>query len=110
MPMPEGKIATYIGFARRARRVKVGVNAISTVKGRIPLMLVCHTASKNTLSDAVSLAKKHGSKLVMTKVTTVEDFFDKENARLAAILDDNLAKAILDNLTEEYEIIGGNAV
>lgn len=43
MAMPSGKIATYIGFARRARKVKVGVNAISTVKGRIPLMLVCAT-------------------------------------------------------------------
>lgn len=107
MPMPNGKIATYIGFARRARKVKVGVNAISTVKGRIPLMLVCATASENTLSDAKSLAKKHGAKLVMTKSITVEDFFDKENARLAAILDDSLAKAILENLTEEYQIIGG---
>ena len=107
MPMPNGKIATYIGFARRARKVKVGVNAISTVKGRIPLMIVCATASENTLSDAKSLAKKHGAKLVMTKSITVEDFFDKENARLAAILDDSLAKAILENLTEEYQIIGG---
>ena len=107
MAMPSGKIATYIGFARRARKVKVGVNAISTVKGRIPLMLVCATASENTLSDAKSLAKKHGATLVMTKTITVEDFFDNENARLAAILDENLSEAILKNLTEEYEIIGG---
>ena len=70
-------------------------------------MLVCATASKNTLSDAMSLAKKHGATLVMTKTITVEDFFDKENARLAAILDENLSEAILKNLTEEYEIIGG---
>ena len=107
MSMPSGKIATYIGFARRARKVKVGVNAISTVKGQIPLMLVCATASENTLNEAISLAKKHGAKLVLTKQITVADFFGKENARLAAILDKNLSNAILENLTEEYEIIGG---
>lgn len=101
------KIYTYIGFAVKAGKVRLGVNAIGTIKNTIPLMLLCDTASENTKKDAVKLAKKYGSKIVVSKEDKLEDLFYKENCKLAAVLDESLAKAILDNLNEKFVQFGG---
>ena len=62
--MPE-KIVSYIGFAIRARKVKLGVNAANSAKvGTIKLLVLCSTAAKNTVKEAVSLSKKHGAKIL----------------------------------------------
>lgn len=101
------KIYSYIGFAVKAGKVRLGVNAISTLKGSIPLLLLCSTASDNTKKDALKLAKKYGSVVVISKVDKLEDVFSKENCKLAAILDSSLAAAIIDNLNEKFAQFGG---
>ena len=37
----------------------------------------------------------------------IEDIFYKENCKLAAVLDQSLATAILDSLNENFEQFGG---
>lgn len=101
--MPD-KILSYIGFALRARKVKKGVNACSTLKGKVPLFILCNSASQNTKKDAISLAKKHGSKIVVS-INKVENIVGKENCKLIAITDGELAKAILNNLNEHFVIL-----
>ncbi len=101
------KIYSYIGFAVKAGKVRLGVNAISTLKGGIPLLLLCGTASDNTKKDALKLAKKYGSVVVVSKEDKLEDVFSKENCKLAAILDASLASAIIDNLNEKFAQFGG---
>ena len=103
--MPE-KIISYIGFAIRARKVKLGVNAAGTAKqGMIKLIVLCHTASENTVKEAISIAKKHHAKIVLSKTYSVEDIVYKQNCKLVAILDKGLAKAISDNLNEHFVIL-----
>ena len=103
--MPE-KIISYIGFAIRARKVKLGVNAAQTAKqGMIKLIVLCHTASENTVKETISLAKKHHSKIVVSKTHLVEDIVCKSNCKLIALLDKGLAKAVLDNLNENFVIL-----
>lgn len=101
--MPD-KIISYIGFAIRARKIKMGVNACNTIKGGVGLFVLCHTAQKNTVKEAISLAKKHGVKIVLSKTYLLEDVVHKENCKLVAILDRQLSKAILNNLNEHFVI------
>lgn len=101
------KVFTYIGFSVKAGKVRLGVNAISTLKGKISLLLLCDTASRNTKNDALKLAKKYSSRIVLSKTYKLEEVFYKDNCKLAAILDESLAKAILDNLNENFVEFGG---
>lgn len=103
----QDKILTYIGFSIKAGKVRTGVNAIGTLRGPVPLLILCDSASKNTVEDAVKLAKQLKAKLVLSKVYKVEDIFRKENCKLAAITDQSLAKAIIDNLNEKFVEFGG---
>ncbi len=103
----QDKIYTYIGFAIKAGKVRTGVNAITTLKGDIPLLLLCGSASDNTKKDVLKLAKKHNSVIVTSLSDKLEDIFRKDNCKLAAILDASLAKAILDNLNEKFVQFGG---
>ncbi len=101
------KIHTYIGFALKAGKVRLGVNAICTIKGQVPLLLLCNTASENTKKETLKIAKKYNSVIVLVKNERLEDIFYKENCKLAAVLDQSLATAILDNLNENFEQFGG---
>lgn len=96
------KIFTYVGFSKRSGKIRLGVNAVAFYKGRIPLMIVCGTASDNTKKDAAKLAKKHGAKLLVSLSDKVEDLASKPNCKLIAVLDDNLAKAIIDNIDDNF--------
>ena len=101
--MPE-KIISYLGFAMRARKLRLGVNAIAAEKKRIYLLVLCATASENTKKDALSMASKLHAKLVVSNFYRVEDLVNKENCKLIAVLDRELSKAILTNLNEHFVI------
>ncbi len=101
--MPD-KILSYIGFALKARKVKMGVNACNTIKGRVPVFILCKSASPNTQKDAIALAKKHGSKIILS-INSLENIVGKQNCQLIAITDNQLSKAILNNLNEHFVIL-----
>ena len=81
------KIFSYLGFAKKAGKMKAGVNAVATLKGRVPLIVLCDSASENTKKDALSLAKKYRSALVLSVGYTVEELINKENCKVVAVTD-----------------------
>ena len=93
--LTKSKLETYIGFSMRARKCKLGVNAIATLK-KAHLLILCKTASENTKKDAVKLAKKLNAKLIITVNNPLSDYTHIENGKLIAILDYSLAGAILE--------------
>ena len=106
--MNNSKPLTFIGFAIKARKVRCGVGAISTLKGKVPLLIICSTASDNTFDEAVKLSKKLCSKLLVATNVKVEDVVCKDNCKLIAISDVALAKAIIDNIDCHFtEYSGG---
>lgn len=104
----QSKIRSYIGFAIKAGKVRTGVNVAKTLRGKAPLMIMCETASENTVKEIVNLAARLSAKLVVTRGVKVEELFAKENCKLAVITDYSLAKAILSNLDEEFQLFGGS--
>ncbi len=100
--MEKSKPLTFIGFALRARKVRSGVNAIQTLK-KVKVLVICKTASQNTFSDAVKLAKKFGAPLIVSNTYKIEDIVKKENCKLLAIQDESLGNAVLQNLDSHFQ-------
>ncbi|PWM70981.1 MAG: hypothetical protein DBX59_09705 [Bacillota bacterium] len=97
----KSKIETYIGFSIKAGKFKCGANAAATLK-RAELLVLCHTAAKNSAEECVKLARKFRCKIVLSKVKTVEELTGKEHCKILAITDGSLAKAILERLDDEF--------
>ena len=96
------KVETFIGFAIKTGKYKIGTNACQTLK-RAKLVIVCQTASENTVDLAKKLAKKFNCKLLQTAINPLEYYTKKENAKVMAIENGDLAKSIL--LNKELELI-----
>lgn len=95
--MERNKVVTFIGFAIRARKVKCGVNAIKTLKGSVPVIIICKTASQNTFDEVSQIAKKLSAQMLISEEYLVEDIVHKENCKVVAITDKALAKAVLEH-------------
>jgi ribosomal protein L7Ae-like RNA K-turn-binding protein len=101
------KIFSYVGFAKRALKLKAGTNAIKTVKKGVYLLMVCETASQNALKEALKLSERFGCPIYKSCGFTLENLINKENCKLVAILEPELAKAIILNAGEDLIDISG---
>ena len=95
------KIFSYLGFAKKAGKIKAGVNAVASLRGRIPLLMLCDSASPNTKKDARTLAGKYRSALVLSKTFTIEELIGKENCKVVAVCDERLANAIINVIKQD---------
>ena len=97
----KSKAETFIGFAMRTGKFRIGTNAVATLK-KAQLVIVCSTASDNTKKGAVKLARKFGSPLLETKNKSLEQITHRDNAKVMAIADKQLSDAILNNFEEDF--------
>ncbi len=95
------KVETFIGFAMRARAFKIGVNACNTLK-KASLIIVCNTASENTVKDALKLSKRFRCKIIKSTGKPLSEYVHRENAKVMAITDFKLTEAVLANVNEEF--------
>lgn len=97
----KGKAETFIGFAMRTGKFRIGANASATLKKAF-LIIVCNSASENTKKDADKLAKKFGCPIIQTKEKTLEEITHRENAKVMAIADKSLSLAIFSNSENDF--------
>lgn len=97
----KSKAETFIGFAMRTGKFRIGANAAATLK-KAYLVIVCKTASENCKKEAEKLAKKLRCSLLETVTKTLDEMTHKENAKIMAIADEGLAKAIKDNSEKDF--------
>ena len=95
------KSETFIGFAMRTGKFRIGTNAVATLK-KAQLMIVCNTASDNTKKEADKLAKKFNCPMLETKNKSLEQITHRENAKVMAVCDKQLSDAILNNSEEDF--------
>lgn len=91
--MGESNIKTYLSFARRAGKLTLGVNAVSTLKGGAYLLVADLSASENTKKEIEKLRAKLSVPIVW--VTDLDTLAGKEFCKLAAVREPHLAEAIL---------------
>ena len=85
----------------RAGKFKIGVNAICTLK-RAELIIVCNTASDNTKKQAEKLARRFNAPLIESVKYALSELTYRENVKVMAVTDKALAKAIIDNLEDNF--------
>lgn len=98
------KAETFIGFAIRAGKFRSGANTLSTLK-KAYLILVCETASENTVKLAGKYAEKYRAKALLSVGRTLSDVSHKEGIKIAAITDFSLAKAVAENAAPDFKEI-----
>ena len=99
--MEKSKAETFVGFAIRSGKYKIGFNACQTLK-RANLLIVCNTASENSKKEAISLSKKLKCQLVESVIFTLSQLTHRENAKIMAITDTKLAQAILSQTENDF--------
>ena len=100
------KVDAYLGFCLRARKIALGSGTIDMMKKGVYLLLVCSTASENTLKVAEKYSRRFSCPLVMC-YSGLENSVRKAGCKLAAVRDENLAKAMVENLGGNYRLYAG---
>ena len=95
------KANTFIGFAIRSGRYKIGFGAVETLK-KANLIVVCRTASENSKKKALSLKNKLNCPLIITAKKDLSEITFREGAKVMAITDKAIATAILASIGEEF--------
>lgn len=102
------KPLTYLCFALKANKLRTGINAINTLKGGVYLVILSKDGEKNAVKEAKKIAAKFNCPIVQTQSVTLAEFTGKENCKVAAVTEENLAKAITENLGEDFKVIIGD--
>ena len=99
------KAETLIGFCLKARKCKTGMNAVKTLR-RANLIIVCNTASENTVKEARGLSEKWRAELYVTAVKPLAEYVHKDNVKVMAVTDkifaDGLAQGVTDGDFKRY--------
>lgn len=101
----KSKAQTYIGFSIRNGKSKIGTGAVQTLKNA-GLVIVCKSASENTVKEARKLSRKFKCPLIKTTEKLLEDYTFKANSKVMAICDKDLVKAILSAKENEFVEVG----
>lgn len=95
------KAKTFIGFAIKKGAYAVNVNLIARIK-KAYLLVLCSTAGENTRSKTLSLSKKFECDILSMTEGALSELLNKDNAKVIAITDISLAKAIKENSQDGF--------
>ncbi len=99
--MARSKTASYLGFARRAGKLTLGVQAAASVK-KVYLLVADRSVGANNRKEIEKLQKKFGCPLLFLE--DVGEMAGRAGCKLAAVRDEGLALAILkENPSESIE-------
>lgn len=107
--MGQSKINAYIGFCLRARKITLGAGGILALKKGVYLIIFDGTAAKNTVRLAEKCARSFSCPAVVCK-SGFGQAVNREGCRIAAITDESLSRAILENIGGEYELFDGGRI
>ena len=92
------KIEAYLGFARRAGKLTLGVNAIGTLKRGVHLLLLDGSMAQNSRKEMMKYGAQFACPLLEAKDLGV--LVKKQGCKAAAVRDISLAKAIFERAEE----------
>ena len=93
----QNKVASYLGFARRAGKLTLGVNALETVK-KCFLIAADSAASENSIKQIKKQQNRLQCPLVF--VENLGEMVGKEGCKVAAVREEHLAAAIQKEIGE----------
>ncbi len=87
-------IDSYLGFAIKSGKILYGIDSVLASKKRKHLLILSSTASDNLKKKAFLHSERLN--IPMIEIPNLEEISYKQNCKLVAILEPNLAKAILE--------------
>ncbi len=104
------KIDTYIGFCIKSGKLVRGSGAIDTMRrSDVKLLIMDGTCAKNSRRLALKFCNRFGCPLLICE-KGFERIVNRENCRLAAVKDEQLAKAMLACSEENYRLYTGGDI
>lgn len=91
--MERSKTASYLGFARRAGKLTLGVQAAETLKRGVYLLVADESVASNNRKVIEKLKERFSCPLIY--VSGLEEMTGKANCKLAAVREEHLAAALL---------------
>lgn len=107
--MERSKVETFIGFSIKSRKICLGAGAIEVQKGGVYLMIISADAAINTQKLAIKLKNRFRCPLSVCK-RGFDEIVNKPNCKIAALQDKNLAKAVMENLDDNFEYYAGGNI
>ncbi len=109
--MEKSKIETYLGFCIRARKIVFGAEMIEKKRKGVFLLVIDGSIGKNSLKIIVRAQEKLQCPLYITEEGALSAWLYKPAVKAAAILDKNLASAMIKAAESEPKFklySGGN--
>ena len=97
----KSKAQTFVGFVIKSGKYRIGLNSVESLK-RAELILVCKSAAENSVKQAKNVAARLKCPIFVSVNKTLEEMTAKHNAKVMAVTDKALAKAIKDNYKEDF--------
>ena len=107
--MGRSRVETFIGFCIKSGKITLGSGAVDTIKNNVYLLIVSADAAGNTQKLAVKYKNRFNCPLLICK-SGFDLIVNKAGCKLAAIRDRGLAKAIIENIDNNYEFYAGGNI
>ncbi len=111
MRVEKSKIETYLGFCVRSRKIVFGAETIEKQRKGVYLLVIDAHIGKNSLKSVLRASEKLGCPIYITDEDTLGAWLHKPAVKAAAILDNNLASAMIKEADGEPKFklySGGN--
>lgn len=110
--MHENKIKTYFGFAIKSGKIIYGFENVYKTNKKIKLIVACKSTTAKNLEKLKRLSEEKGVPLIQTTNDYLHEWLFRDTVKVIAFTDENLAKAVLDNVNDKQYIIikRGNSI
>lgn len=85
------KLSTYFGFSIKSNAILFGIDNILKSRKPVELIVLCSSANEKTIRTV----QNKGNTVIQLKNILLSDLVKRDNVKVVAIKNSNLAKAIL---------------
>lgn len=85
------KLSTYFGFSIKCNAILFGIDNIVKSRKPVELIVLCSSANEKTIRTV----QNKGNTVIQLKNILLSDLVKRDNVKVVAIKNSNLAKAIL---------------
>lgn len=100
----KSKNDSMLGFAIKSGKIIYGQEQIEDYRKKMHVIIVCQTLSENTKKSIIKFSQSRKIPLLIS-TRLLNKIVNKENCKVIALRDFNMARYILNNLDEYYQHI-----
>lgn len=91
------KAETFIGFSIKSRKIVWGLDNVLKLRSTPKLIIVCKTLMENSEKKLTAYALQKSVKVLKLINKTLDEVVGRQNCKVIALTDTNLAQAVIDN-------------